>query len=140
MKKLVCIGLMATAIIACTKEQSSPESNFNTQLQGEWELRQSTGGIAGTLNYPANNGNTIIFKSIDSVIFNYQVATVPTVKGTYTLSATSTMGDFYVIRSMRQLSGAIRVETDSVRIANNRLQRLGKAAVDAATLHYEKIK
>jgi thioredoxin-related protein len=61
MKKIilpVCMAIITAFTVSCTKQNSEQTNN---PLDGIWELSEKTESLAGTQNYPAGNGNKLIF-------------------------------------------------------------------------------
>ncbi len=81
MKKIVIALLAIIAIASCHKSVEVRDASLN----GKWELRSSSGGIAGiTYNYPAGNGNTMTFKIDSSFTGTTGISTGTTIhNGTY---------------------------------------------------------
>lgn len=79
MKKFLFIICLAAIALGCTKSKLSPASQ---ELIGKWEIRSTSGGLAGSTNtYPAGNGHVILFNA-DNTYKSYQKDSL-TDEGTY---------------------------------------------------------
>jgi hypothetical protein len=61
MKKIIlpiCMAIIAVLAVSCTKQIAEQNNN---PLDGIWELSEKTESLAGTQNYPAGNGNKLVF-------------------------------------------------------------------------------
>ena len=81
MKHAALFLFIAATFSGCKKEKDLSASK--NSLVDKWEVRQSSGGIAGTIHYPPGNGNILEFKSDNAYAYYNKVDTVQT--GTYSL-------------------------------------------------------
>ena len=60
MRNILLIAFAAITFSACKKNRLS---EVHDSIQGRWELRSSTGGFVGPMNYAPGNGNIVKFTS-----------------------------------------------------------------------------
>ncbi|HEX6427122.1 MAG TPA: hypothetical protein VF008_05525 [Niastella sp.] len=63
MKTVQCIVpviLLITLLVACKKDKGS---NTPSDLEGDWEIAESTVSITPTVTYPSGNGSTLSFSN-----------------------------------------------------------------------------
>lgn len=139
MKYLLSI-VSLVVIAACSKSSSTLTNNNGLLANTNWELRKSTGGIAGTIDYVAGNGQIIHFLSTDSFQIKYSTTTPATwYKGIYSVGTAYTNGDFPLYLNYNY-NGYQMIEHDSITLSNIKLIFNSKASiVDGATLHYQKL-
>jgi hypothetical protein len=56
---LVVTFTLTGSFVSCHKNTEIPEQSVS--IAGSWELRQVSGGLAGTIDYAAGNGNILKF-------------------------------------------------------------------------------
>lgn len=142
MKKSILFLVLITAIISCKKSAN----NDKTQALGcyvystKWELRKSEGSILGNMNYQPGNGIIIEFFANDSFkTANPMSSITARDSGTYTLSNTSTVGDFYLTRKFIN-NGNGFTQIDSIRFVGSQMVFLAHNGwADEPTLYYEKL-
>ncbi len=87
MKKLYLFLFLILIFAACKKQPAgtpTPPVVSGTGLPGTWELRSTSGTIAGgTDNYPSGNGNIFVFTN--TTYQHYSAGSI-TDQGTYTLT------------------------------------------------------
>ena len=137
MKTFIIVTLTLLLIISCRK------SSIDDQrlLTGKWELRQSAGGIAGTINYAAGNGYLVEFYNNNQYQFTYppSVNFIPP-SGPYQLTRSSRSGD-WLLQLQYVLNSQTVTEKDSVRFEGSKLIFLPAASCcDIPTITYEKWK
>ena len=128
-----------TAMIAGVLFLSCGKTNQSGQdlINGKWELRESAGGIAGTIKYNAGNGNIVQFDSNNK--FQYISQSIVTDSGSYQLSKSNTPGDWMLNRQYTY-NGQTQTAVDSVRISNNQLVFIARwTCCDMPTVTYEKL-
>lgn len=142
MKRVILLATAFTAIIACKKS----DVNTTTQVAGcnvyatKWELRKSEGSILGNMNYLPGNGIVIEFYANDSFkTANPMSSIIARDSGTYTLTNTNTVGDFYLTRKFIN-NGYNFTQTDSIRFVGTQMVFLAHNGwADEPTLYYEKL-
>lgn len=92
MKKAVLLLFVAATFSCCKKEKGL--SAAKNSLVDKWGVRQSSGGLAGTIVYPPGNGNILEFKSDNSYAYYNKVDTVQT--GTYSLQSAPEKDEYRV--------------------------------------------
>lgn len=75
--QLSILALLILIFISCKKD----DGNISP-LEGSWELKSSTDGMTGSVTeYPANNGNSMVFTGLNYQIFsNHQLVKSGTFK------------------------------------------------------------
>jgi hypothetical protein len=64
MKRAYVFFLLISFVLSCKKENPQPQPTILDKLQGTWELRYRSGGLAGIHDsFSQGNGNIIIFYS-----------------------------------------------------------------------------
>ena len=143
MKKIFITMAIIIVAVACqktTSNQTSTISSKNIVATSKWELRKSNGSLAGIINYPAGNGQTIEFFATDSFKVVYPVSSVsPRDSGTYTIASTNTVGDYYLQKKYYR-NNILYTDNDSIRIVNSQLVFLAHYGwADEPTLYYDKL-
>jgi hypothetical protein len=132
MKRFVVILLLVTSF-HCRKAENKAYNN--SLIEGNWELRKSEGGIAGTILYPSGNGVILRFDER----FHYSMVRNSAVyeMGTYLVSRTTTPGILQL--QLKNLSNSLTT-TISVRLTASTLILLpASVCCDMATYTYNKI-
>lgn len=126
-------------VLACMITASCKKNNVTGQqtIAGRWELRQSSGGVAGTVNYNPGNGSVYVFDNMDSYQLLDSAAIVRS--GTYNISAAVNPGD-WILKLHHLVNSQSQTDTDSIRFSNNQLIFLATSSCcDMPTLFYEKL-
>ncbi|NMH29269.1 hypothetical protein [Flavobacterium silvaticum] len=74
MKKNLCALILLTllmTILGCSSDDNSNPVAANTQIIGQWNWIQSTGGLAGVTESPESTGNTITLTISDTSVKRY---------------------------------------------------------------------
>jgi hypothetical protein len=133
MKTCIIAALICTLIASCKK--SSIEGV--NMISGKWELRQSAGGIAGTINYEPGNGTVYKF----DINQGYQFTTTTngfSRLGNYEIKPSANSGD-WLLNLKYLLNSQTITETDSIRFDKNKLVFLPSASCcDMPTVVYER--
>lgn len=141
MKKILFVTAILFIAIACKKTTSGINSNATVQAvsSAKWELRKSEGSLLGNVNYLPGNGIIIEFYGSDSFkTANPMSSIISRDSGTYTITNTSTSGDFYLKRNFIN-NGYPFSQTDSIRFVGSQLIFLAHYGwADEPTLYYEK--
>ena len=134
MKKIFFTAVAASILfLSCSKTNNSG----NNLITGKWELRESAGGIAGTIKYAAGNGVIVQFDNGNR--YQFISSSIVTDSGTYQLSKARNPGDWMLNRQYTY-NGQTQTATDSVRVTNNQLIFIARwACCDMPTLSYEKL-
>ena len=84
--------IIVIAALACILMISCKKNNLEGQqlLTGNWELRQSAGGIAGTLQYEPGNGTVYTFDTNRNYRFTFNNS--PAQAGTYEIKESAHYG------------------------------------------------
>jgi hypothetical protein len=128
-RSIILVLLLAS--LSCKK------SRFHSadDLIGKWELRISSGGIAGRIEYPPGNGNIVQFLSNGT--YSYQSGGQTIDHGTYILFQGNTAGEL-ILRTTNSTShdvNDVTITTDS-----KTLQFLpGSPCCDIPTIVYSRI-
>ena len=61
MKYISLLSFVIFILTACKKTELKNSCACSTSIVGKWELRQSQAGMIPTINYPAANGNILVF-------------------------------------------------------------------------------
>ena len=92
--KITALLILTLTFFSCKK------SNNEAGIVGNWELRKSEGGLAGTINYPPGNGVTYTFSAngayshSDSVShYSGRYSIFPIGNGQYNLKLYNQSGD-----------------------------------------------
>lgn len=126
----ICI-LAILLVFSCSKSYRD-----NRMIQGDWELRKSLGGFAGTQEFPPGNGNRIGFTS--ATTFTRQWGNT-SVTGTYELQQSAQTGNYLLTLHYIQDGNSINLR-DSVRFDKAQLVFLPAASCcDIPTTYYERI-
>lgn len=129
----IAVALAGILFLSCSKTNNSAKD----LITGKWELRESTGGIAGTIKYNAGNG--IIVQFDNSNKYQFISSSIVTDSGTYQLSKSNTPGDWMLNRQYTY-NGQTQTATDSIRISSNQLVFIARwTCCDMPTLSYEKL-
>lgn len=142
MKKVILLTTIFTAVISCKKS----DTTITTQVSGcnvyatKWELRKSEGSILGNMNYLPGNGILIEFYASDSFkTANPMSSIISKDSGTYTLTNTNTVGDYYLTRKFINKGNGF-TQIDSVRFVGTQMVFLAHNGwADEPTLYYEKL-
>ena len=140
MKRWV-IFLLIFFVVGCSKTTSHQVGPNERLLVGSWDLRQSIGGISGTVNYATRSFLTIVFDTNGHHQFNYGPA-VNGVRheGLYELRPSARKGDWLLFLHYLNANQQAVVDIDSVRVEANKLIFLPVAdCCDIPTLFYEKL-
>jgi hypothetical protein len=131
--------IIIIAALACIITASCKKNNVIGQqtIAGKWELRKSSGGIAGTINYDPGNGSVYVFDNTKSYQLLSPTAIVHT--GSYEIKESANAGDWLL--QLRYLSNnQPQIENDSIRFSNNQLIFLATSSCcDMPTVFYEKL-
>ncbi|MEO5682082.1 MAG: hypothetical protein ABIQ88_05535 [Chitinophagaceae bacterium] len=136
MKPLLVLFAAALSTASCNKSNCENSK----MLTGQWELRQSTGGFAGTINYQAGTGLTIEFDNNGQYRFIYpsNANGIPR-SGAYTIKKSIVAGD-WLLQLNWMYNGQSLVDNDSVRFDKNKLIFLPSASCcDIPTVTYERV-
>jgi hypothetical protein len=112
MKRLFLFALVS--IVACTKTNTSVSA---LSITGQWELRESIGGLAGDLKFSSGNGNIMEFHA-DSTLKVIEPAKITVATGTYKLSGNASSD---LIIKINYDSGYQLPIMDSAKIENNKM-------------------
>ena len=120
-------------LLSCGKNNiSGPD-----QLSGKWELRESSGGIAGTIKYDPGNG--VILNFYDSKGYKFVIPGMPSRTGVYELHKTTQPGDL-MLQIHYTAEGQPQVENDSIRVDAGKLVFLPSASCcDIPSVIYERV-
>ena len=131
MKTFIVSAFAICLSVACSK------NNILRNIEGKWELRESQGGIAGTIQYPAGNG--ILFQFGSNGQYESNAPGYPSRRGNYTIQKATNAAD-WIIQFQYVLNGQSFTEKDSVRFEKNQLIFLPKeTCCDIPTVYYEKL-
>lgn len=136
MKKYIIAVLALVLVLACKKDGAEGRA----LLAGKWELRQSAGGIAGTINYKPGTGYTIEFFNNGQYRFIYPayVSALPR-SGPYTIKKSSRSGN-WLLQWQYTLNNQILNQQDSIRFEGSSLIFLPSAdCCDIPTTSYERV-
>jgi hypothetical protein len=95
------------------------------QVSGKWELRESAGGIAGTIKYEPGNG--VILNFYDNKGYKFVIPGMPSRTGIYELQKTSHPGDL-MLQIHYTAEGQPQIESDSIRVDAGKLIFLPSAS------------
>lgn len=140
MKKIIGT-LIVVAVFSCKKSTEDNKAILSSSLPNtKWELRKSEGSIAGNMNYPAGNGQTIEFFAVDSFKAVYPTSSISSKdSGTFTIANAVNAGDFNLTKKYYR-NGILMTDHDSVRFVNNQLIFLAHNGwADEPTIYYEKL-
>ena len=135
MKTFIGLALAGLLLFSCSKN----DSDNGPAITGTWELRQSVGGIAGTIDYAPGNGFGIVFYANST----YKVTVPPNVNsieqsGPYEIKTSAKPGD-WLLKRQYVLNGQTLTQNDSVRFDKKNLVFLPSASCcDIPTISYEK--
>ena len=133
MKVFIITAFAGLLLFSCSKTSSSGQKT----ITGKWELRQSTGGIAGTINYAPGNGR--IYQFDNNKKFQLLYPASPIISGTYEVSASSHTGD-WLLQLQFVNNNQVLTTKDSIHFEANKLIFLSTAPyVDMPTLSYERL-
>lgn len=131
MKIFLILAFAASLFVSCSK------NNSLHAIEGKWELRESQGGIAGNIHYPAGNG--ILYQFGSNGQYESDAPGYPARTGVYTIQKAANTSD-WIIQLQYVLNGASFTERDSVRFEKNQLIFLPKeTCCDVPTVYYEKL-
>jgi hypothetical protein len=134
MKTFVIASLSSILFFSCKK--SAVEGR--QMVTGKWELRQSAGGFAGTINYEPGNGTAYIFDNTKG--YQFITSTGIARSGTYEINKSSNSGD-WLLKLQYIFNNQAFTENDSIRFDKNKLIFLPSASCcDIPTISYEQIK
>ncbi|MFT3935487.1 MAG: hypothetical protein QM726_17810 [Chitinophagaceae bacterium] len=132
MKTFYCIGFICILFAACNKDNNSAQN----KVVGNWELRTSIGGIAGTINYPAGNGNIYTFYSDGTYHYGFDNLART---GTYTLTPVANRNT-WMLELHYNVNNQPVNSMDSVSIDNSKLIFIAReTCCDMPTITYEKL-
>jgi hypothetical protein len=111
--KTITVLLLLVTTLSCQKALTD-DRPVDCGIAGNWELRKSEGGIAGTIDYQQGNGNLFEFKTDGT----YKIIVTGTVHetGTYTVQPSITPGQ-WILKMVNPSS----VTTISIRINEQQL-------------------
>ncbi len=133
MKKWIGAAFICCVFFACGKNNTTGQQ----AIVGKWELRQSDGGFAGTIKYPAGNGNWFTFD--DKKVFQTFYGGMVTSSGTYEIKKAAVPGDWLLLFHY-VINNQPATETDSVRFKGSTLIFLPAASCcDIPTTSYERV-
>jgi hypothetical protein len=95
------------------------------QLLGKWELRESSGGIAGTIKY--NPGNGVVLNFYDNKGYKFVIPGLPSRTGIYEIQKTTNPRDL-MLQIHYTAEGQPQVEKDSIRVDASKLIFLPSAS------------
>jgi hypothetical protein len=133
MKIAAVILPVIVCMLSCGKNNiSEPEL-----LKGKWELRVSSGGIAGTIVYKPGNG--VILNFYDNWGYKFAIPGMPLRTGIYELKKTTRPGD-WILLIHYTTAGLPQLENDSIRVEVNKLIFLPpEACCDIPEVTYERV-
>ena len=126
--------LLLVVGLQCRKADSNI-TEARSVIEGNWELRKSVGGIAGTIQYAPGNG--MVIKFINESQYSLINKTTMFDNGTYLLSPGATPGTWQL-----QLRSSITsaISTANIQLTATSLVWLASASCcDVPTIFYEKI-
>ncbi|MEO6314419.1 MAG: hypothetical protein ABIU63_13135 [Chitinophagaceae bacterium] len=134
MKNYLIAGLLGLLLISCKKDNEDARQI----LAGQWELRQSAGGIAGVIDYPAGNGFIIEFSLNNKFRYIYPAnANAIERSGMYEIKKSSSAGN-WLLTLQYNLNNAPVSETSAVQLDNKKLVFLPKeSCCDVPSIAYE---
>jgi hypothetical protein len=106
--KQVAILLLAIMVWSCHKEKTGTHCN---DIVGEWELRKSEGGIAGTIDYLPGNGYIFEFKS-DGTYRQLSNGAVHET-GNYTIQPSGINGQWKLTMTSSSSSGTVSIRFEA---------------------------
>lgn len=133
MNRLPILLTLIALVFVMLLSLSCKKDNKTDAAIGKWERHKSTGGIMGTVNYPAGNGNIYQF---------YQNGTVEVYKnsvldgtGTYSATETGTSGKYKLTMLVNQAyrSEFVTIEADKLTFLPS------ETCCDIPTVEYLKI-
>ncbi|MEP6748088.1 MAG: hypothetical protein ABJB86_10200 [Bacteroidota bacterium] len=125
--------------VACIITASCKKTNVieRQTIAGKWELRQSSGGIAGTVTYNPDNGSVYVFDNTKS--FRLLAATAIVHAGSYVIKESANAGD-WSLQLRFLVNNQVVIENDSIRFNNNQLIFFPAASCcDMPVMFYEKL-
>jgi hypothetical protein len=136
MRFLLIAAFAGLLLFSCNKTNSPGKG----MITGKWELRQSTGGIAGTINYASGNGMAIVFDNNKQYQYIYPAAdSVSPRSGTYEIKGSAHSGD-WLLQLQYVVDNQAYKEKDSIRFEANKLIFISTAPyVDMPTFSYERL-
>ena len=142
MKKILLLTTVVCLAMACKKNSAGTNNNVAgcNVYSTKWELRKSEGSIFGNANYLPGNGILIEFYATDSFkTADPTSSIIARDSGTYTITNTSTSGDYYLTRKFIN-NGYNFTKVDSIRFVGTQLVFLAHNGwADEPTLYYEKL-
>jgi len=133
MKTFVIASLAYILFFSCKKSNVEGRQ----MVTGKWELRQSAGGFAGTIDYEPGNGTVYIFDNNKGYQLTTSTGTVRS--GTYEINKSSHSGD-WLLKLQYIFNNQALTENDSVRFDKNKLIFFPSASCcDIPTISYEQI-
>ncbi len=133
MKKGGFLFFAMLMMLSCGKNNISKTD----QLVGKWELRESAGGIAGTITYHPGNG--VILDFIDNNAYKFVIPGMPSRSGVYELHKTSHPDDL-LLKIHYIANGQPQVESDSIRLEEGKLIFLPSApCCDIPSVTYSRL-
>jgi hypothetical protein len=135
MKLFIFISTVVACIVtvSCKKNSISGEN----MISGRWELRKSTGGIAGTIQYQPGNGTVWLFGNNNQYQFNSANGFAQS--GTYEIKKANNPGD-WMLELQHLANGQTFTEKDSIRFETNQLIFLpAESCCDISTDMYERL-
>jgi hypothetical protein len=133
MKVFMMLAFAVVLTVSCHKNNVS----CRDEIVGKWELRELSGGIAGTLKYQPGNG--IIYLFDENRGYQYISPGSPVLTGTYEIKKAGGSGD-WLLQLHYTYNGQPQLENDSVRFSGNKLIFLPlETCCDMPTVTYERL-
>ena len=134
MKRIITMGIACLLVVSCKKNSLEGQQ----LLAGNWELRQSSGGIAGTINYEPGNGNAYNFNNDKTYRFTFNGTLV--YGGTYEIKESAHYGH-WLLQLQYALNNQVVTQTDSVRFDGSQLIFIPAfSCCDMPTLSYARLR
>jgi hypothetical protein len=106
-------------------------------IAGKWELRELSGGIAGTIKYSPGNGNIVQFDRNNRYTYSFSGTTIQT--GSYTIKKIVNTGDWR-LQLQYFSNGQSFTNEDSIRFQRNQLVFLPRnTCCDIPTAYYDRL-
>ncbi len=130
MKRMLFSWLLVISL-ACDKSHFE----ITSEIIGNWELRRSEGGIAGTIEFAPGNGNIYTFEANGN--FSYRSNGAIADKGTFTINHSSSPGQWTLRLTSQMNNGAASL---LIKLDKNDLVFLPtETCCDMPTLTYSRI-
>jgi hypothetical protein len=117
MKLLTLAVITCVMAASCNKNRQTAETNQDP-VQGGWELRKETGGIAGIIDYAPGNKIQLTFQPGKTYRFSNPSGTVS--EGTYEIKKSSAPQD-WILTLHTTANGQAQVIKDSIRLTGLQL-------------------